>query len=159
MFSNIHPHFSVESLLQQIKRVLLELSEEEVDVVCGVELCDEGLDVLQENLWKEMDTETWPVRNTTLVLYINALWYAVYCLKPDLQIANVLKYQLALWTNEKMWCQKNEIYTTKPFTYLWVVVINEVQVDPQLPHTLKSISEPQTENRKTKQHAGQTHSV
>lgn len=46
----IYPHFSAE-------RVLLELSEEEVNVVCGAELCDEGLDVLQENLWKEMDAE------------------------------------------------------------------------------------------------------
>lgn len=34
-------------------KVLLELSEEEVDVVDGVELCDEGLYVLQENLHKE----------------------------------------------------------------------------------------------------------
>lgn len=33
--------------------------------------------------------------------------------------------------------------------HLWVVVINEVQVDPQLPHTLKGISEPQTEKHKT----------
>ncbi len=33
--------------------------------------------------------------------------------------------------------------------YLWVVVINEVQVDPQLPHTLKGISEPQTGKNKT----------
>lgn len=28
-------------------------------MVCGVELCDEGLDVLQENLWEQMNTETW----------------------------------------------------------------------------------------------------
>lgn len=42
-------------------RVLLELSEEEVDVVDGVELCDEGLYVLQENLQEEMDRQkhTW----------------------------------------------------------------------------------------------------
>lgn len=33
-------------------------------MVCGVELCDEGLDVLQENLWEQMNTETRPVRNT-----------------------------------------------------------------------------------------------
>ena len=43
-----------ENLLQQ---VLLELSEEEVDVVDGVELCDEGLDVLQENLQEEMTNQ------------------------------------------------------------------------------------------------------
>lgn len=31
---------------------------------------------------------------------------------------------------------------------LWVVVVDEVQVDPQFPHGLKSVSEPQTEERK-----------
>lgn len=35
-------------------------------------------------------------------------------------------------------------------TYLWVVVIKKVQVDPQLPHALKRISEPQTKNEKAK---------
>lgn len=29
--------------------------------------------------------------------------------------------------------------------HLWVVIIDEVEVDPQLPHALKGISEPQTE--------------
>lgn len=36
------------------------------------------------------------------------------------------------------------------FAYLWVVIVNEVQVDPQLPHTLKGISEPQTDDNKRK---------
>lgn len=35
-------------------------------------------------------------------------------------------------------------------TYLWVVVIDKVEVDPQLPHALKRISEPQTKNKNPK---------
>lgn len=62
-------------------------------------------------------------------------------------------WHTVIWANSKMQCHKTTLHTTKPFTYVWVVVINEVQVDPQLPHTLKGISEPQTENNKTK-HAG-----
>lgn len=34
-------------------------------------------------------------------------------------------------------------------SYLWAVVIDQVQVDSQLPHTLKGFSEPQTEKNKT----------
>lgn len=41
-----------EATLPALK-VLLELSEEEVDVVDGVELCDEGLYILQERLRKQ----------------------------------------------------------------------------------------------------------
>lgn len=39
----------------QLRKLLLELSEEEVDVVDGVELCDKGQYVLQENLQEETD--------------------------------------------------------------------------------------------------------
>lgn len=39
---------------------------------------------------------------------------------------------------------------TTTSTHLWVVVIEEVQVDPQLPHALKRISEPQTDNKNPK---------
>lgn len=35
-------------------------------------------------------------------------------------------------------------------THLWAVVVNQVQVDPQLPHALKRISEPQTDNENPK---------
>lgn len=39
---------------------------------------------------------------------------------------------------------------TTTSTHLWVVVMDEVQVDPQLPHALKRISEPQTDNKNPK---------
>lgn len=47
--------------LQQEFSILLELREEKVDVVCGVKLRNEGLDVLQENL--QQNAQTWPKHN------------------------------------------------------------------------------------------------
>ncbi len=40
-------------------------------------------------------------------------------------------------------CQQSEV------THSWIVVINEVDIDPQLPHALKSIFKSETETNDT----------